>query len=252
MKSILNFSLMLIFWANIISSAVASTFLPNGPLIADINSHPAMAVGLLQWSLSNESSNCTAFLVSKDILVTASHCILGDDGKKKSGTLTFYPRWPSTEGATVAKVITTGTKVPRSDWKNDWALLRVPAIGLRYGWFGVRSINLKFHLNRKNFHNFGYSAQIDSGNTLTVTNNCQFKGSFSGEFLNDCNLTHGGSGGPIFYEGTDGRYYVVAIQVAEGAEEYVDAEYSAKTANYAAPSSSFMGALNSATKHFAD
>lgn len=202
---------------------------------------------------------CTAGLVGPDLILTAAHCVIDESRNAvQRGSYKFHyglvgGRAVATSGITR---IWYGTTHPKAQRVDDWAILRLKKpLGARYGWMGVKDIDLSQHLDEKNIGVTGYTSRYLRGQTASVVQGCSFKRQMgSGTVLHDCDTLPGNSGAPMYRaeKGKDGivRYFVVAIHAASHRDAqndaYIGVDYADGRANIAVPAKQFLPTLEKA------
>jgi V8-like Glu-specific endopeptidase len=176
------------------------------------------AVGLL----TGGGGRCTAFLANSDrVIVTAGHCVLGQDGKPRADLFEFQPGYGNGRAIGVfrAKVMAYGDYKTAADGKgakeavaNDWAILTTDRPT------GVVPLNLAggdlpaAALADQPLNDLGYSTDIEHGRFLAEDKGCKVTAVQGLRIDHSCRGAPGASGGPIFVVNPDGtRGPVVAV-----------------------------------------
>lgn len=250
-----------ILFANL--SAMASGYSPQNVFGEDNRKEitqmdrPWMTIGKL---IAGNGSYCTATLVSRDIILTAAHCIY-EKGELIKGELRFYPAYGRNNGD--YSLVTrkwSGTRNPDSNRSRDWAILKLEkSLGDKYGWMGVEGFDGDQLLKVRNYHLGGYSSDFRYGSVGSLHSGCRFTGYqfWTGFSLHNCDMSRGASGAGIFYfkdatkPATSVR--IVAINVAEYRGQSEDSltgiPYDDAHANIAVPASVFVPTLLSILKN---
>lgn len=206
---------------------------------------------------------CTAGLIQRDLIITAAHCVV-DSGKHafipgdyvfSYGVVDYDPADFDDKVQETAKAsfIWWGTADPDHHRGSDWAILRLTTpVGDKYGWMGVRAMDLSKLFNKDTIGLTGYSSDFRGGNTAGVESGCSFTGvGPGGSFLHNCDMSRGASGAPMYRAEPNGKggftYYVLAVNVADRRDgkdqSLVNIPYSDDHANVAAPASAFLPTL---------
>lgn len=205
------------------------------PLLS--HQYPWTTVGYL-------TNGCTATLVSRDIILTAAHCLYDPKTFKLRSWVAFYPNRIYKDRSSVSYKLVrvwAGSNKPRQNSRLDWAFAKLSApAGDKYGWMGVTP-------NEVNTITLaGYSGNFNEGRTGSVHQNCQVRKRLNGYFYHDCDMGRGASGGPIFYM-RDGKAYIVGVNIGEyrnkGEVSLKVKSYEDAHANIAVPSGNFLKQL---------
>lgn len=174
---------------------------------------------------------CTAFLVSKDIAVTAAHCLWDRNGKDffspsdinfslgiKQGLARRFSKIQEIYISPIYfKTAITNKKkfLPYSD-NDDWAVLKlVRFLGLDSGYFGFLSLkdlkNVDSQDLLRRVSQVGYSSKNKF--QMTVSQGCEisfFLEEFGYSNIHSCRSRSGDSGGPLFVS-KNNKIYVVGL-----------------------------------------
>lgn len=200
------------------------------------SSHPWSAIGKLD-------SGCTATLVSRNLVLTAAHCVLDAYGNVRS--VRFYPNAMSNTSLFSSPVIYAwyGGTDYKTNPTHDWAILQLAdALGDLYGWLGVKDEANVYWVNAA-----GYSGDFYGGATAGAHINCRVMDERVGMWLHDCDTSRGSSGGPIFITNEYSQSFVVAVNTAENRQGGLNSLhvgfYHPDYANYAVPARYFLPTL---------
>ena len=206
-------------------------------------SYPWRAIGLV-------STGCTGTLVSRDLVVTAAHCVIDPSTKTlRKGLGYFYPNHKNGSHKDQSWIthIWWGTTDPAAHRGLDWALLRLQQpLGDSYGWLGVHATTTSSFPDRLTV--VGYSGDFHDGDTAGVDHNCHVRGrnESSGVILHDCDMTRGASGGPALRL-LNNKLTIYGINVAEKRDQGDTSlhleDYDSNHANIAIPSQGFLQQL---------
>ena len=199
---------------------------------------------------------CTAGLIQRDLIITAAHCVMDDEKHSlTTGNYQFYyglinNRYQDISGTSF---VWWGTTNPQDNRGSDWAIMRLTSpLGDKYGWMGVRSLDLSTIFHKGTVGLTGYGSDFMNGQTASVESNCSFTDSGNGgTVLHNCDMSRGASGAPMYHvekdESGNDVYYVLAINVADyrdGKDQsLVGIPYAANHANIAVPASAFLPKL---------
>ena len=148
----------------------------------------------------------TGFMVGKDTLMTAAHCLVCQKHNEWAKTLDFYFGFKnrsnylySYNGRWTGYVNTTFPNGYHSD--NDWGYIRFEKnVGDSTGWFGMKFLTDR-EIERGWYYVAGYKDNLLKYDIATMT-------ALSSNQVNlDADVLPGNSGSPIF----DKEYYVVAL-----------------------------------------
>ncbi len=115
-------------------------------VVADTTAYPARAVGTLTFRFpSGDPGTCTAFLVDKNSVITAAHCVHRGDGDVPAAWSTDIEFDPGHNGAVTPYRTCNGVDAFAPEpWRvdgaetSDFAVVQLDCgIGRRVGWFGL-------------------------------------------------------------------------------------------------------------------
>jgi protease YdgD len=142
---------------------------------------------------------CTATLIARDVLVTAAHCIHGENGVTTGAT--FRPEGGGPEATATAYLLDRRFDLRRFNSGDeidglDWALIRLDQpLGDRLGFAGVRNITGQGTRTAAGFELLQAGYSWDTGDTLSANIDCNIVEAFSdGTFAHECDTTRGDSG----------------------------------------------------------
>ncbi len=190
------------------------------------------------------TNGCTATLVSRDVILTAAHCLYDPKTFKLRSWVKFYPNRVYLSGSAASYKLVrvwAGSKKPRQNSRLDWAFAKLSApAGDRYGWMGVTPQEVNTVTLA------GYSGNYNQGRTGSAHQNCHVRKRLNGYFYHDCDMGRGASGGPIFFM-RDQKAYIVGVNIGEfrdkGEVSLKVKAYEDSHANIAVPSNTFIKLL---------
>lgn len=158
---------------------------------------------------------CTATLISRDVIMTAAHCVSSEDGIHPDGT--FAPAAGGPTARSIAYLISTTFDYQRFIETNevdahDWALVRLNRpLGEELGYASVRRFTRRELAAPQdvNLQQAGYS--WDTGDLLSANIDChpiQFYD--DGAFAHACDTTQGDSGSGFLIR-SGRRYHLVGV-----------------------------------------
>lgn len=119
----------------------------GGPelVVGDTTAYPARAVGTLDATLDGDPVRCAAFLIDKNSVLTAAHCVHDGSGDVPDAWATATVFDPGHDGATTPyrTCAATGAHAPygwrtAADERVDYAVVQLDCgIGRRVDWFGL-------------------------------------------------------------------------------------------------------------------
>jgi protease YdgD len=209
-------------------------------VLVPINQAPWKYIGAL---VMDTNEGCTATLVSPNVLVTAAHCIMGDNGVNAEATFT------TADGRESARV-TAYLVDRRFDYRRfttgntqdgmDWALLRLNRpLGDLKGFANVQNLTAlgRHTALAATLMQAGYA--WDTGDNLAGVTACHMVAIHTDNtFEHQCDTTRGDSGSPFFVRSgsgfnvvgvdsnfrsrTDGPYINIAVSAAAFAPHLAD------------------------------
>jgi glutamyl endopeptidase len=119
----------------------------NRTVIDDTTVFPSSAIGQLQINLDSEEVNCTAFLIDRNTILTAGHCLHtgGAGGEFASGAVFF----PGRDGGStpfgncdVAQMFVANLWISNRSTADDWALAQLDCnVGDTTGWLRMKFLS---------------------------------------------------------------------------------------------------------------
>lgn len=200
--------------------------------------YPWSAIGrIVGETTDNNIYTCTGTLISEDIVLTNSHCVIDPKTHQISKRVVFLPNVINGElqddnDAALAEEVIYGTDFTQDSITNqikDWALIRLnKPIGRKYGYLGWKSLPSSTLIkNQKKFIFVGYSGDFPnpkkpgyeflsggSGWTASFQEGCNILADKQNVLLHNCDTTSGASGGPIIAS-INGQPYIIALNNAE-------------------------------------
>jgi V8-like Glu-specific endopeptidase len=187
---------------------------------------PYSAVGLV--AVKQKSGTvyaCTGTLIGKNILLTAAHCILNEDGSNRAEqkNVRFLPNLNGevTNDFAIANYLWRDRLYGRTVELNrqaDWALLKLDRdLGTEYGW--ITPTNEEISAGDV-VSTIGYPQSTNNGTKPIVEDDCRVNQGVSEAptlFFTSCKLEPGMSGGPVLlWDPISTNYKIVGINVSEG------------------------------------
>ncbi len=196
----------IVFLASILLSLslYSNVFGDNDRVVVKSNDQPYSSIGRL--SIGN--SSCTAFLVSGDLIITASHCLYEENGDLTKTPITFRA------GPSGEKPLASSNAYIIQSFKNftnrefDWAILKLDyPIGETLGHI---SIARGFEINEQiRIAGFSYLNQVPYH--MYEQKNCSIKEIIGTQFYHNCDSSRGDSGSPILND----KNQLIGIMVSE-------------------------------------
>ena len=184
-------------------------------LVSNTKDYPYRAVAYME---THHTCGCegtaTGFMVAKNKLLTAAHCIVCSKHQKWADRITFYFGYRSSRdytykysGKWYAFVGNTFPDGYTTD--GDWAVIKLyKNVGDTVGWFGMMYDMPDTKITSKLMHMLGYKWG-------TMRQSYGFVETGSGNLIHyDLDTEKGNSGGPLYFLDR-GDYYAVAINIAE-------------------------------------
>ncbi|CAE8685904.1 unnamed protein product, partial [Polarella glacialis] len=191
-----------------------------------------------------KASVCTGVLVGPDLVSTAAHCVLDEEGKLLPmvhvSEMVFKPQYFKGAHTGSSRLLSM-----TANRKEDWAILRLQhSFGLRLGFAAVRTEPDSFFEGRPNVTLIGFSEDFKHSEIAGAHHDCHTHGvkyhrgqGWDADFvLHDCDMNAGSSGGALMQE-FNGTWYVVATNVFDVIRHYP--ENSSVVRNWATPARYF-------------
>lgn len=198
--------------------------------------------------ISPNGTKCTASLVGEDLVLTAAHCVANESYTDLArGTYAFHLGYDNGRSSATSEVSYIWWGELKGNLSKDWALVKLKKPLGKDGYFGVRVLSAS-NFTDYNLNISGYSKQFYNGERLTIAKNCRFQSSDQNMQLlyNDCDITEGDSGAPVYV--CDGSScYIVAIHVAANQDgqkvaPHID-QYSHKWSNISNSAAAFKSEI---------
>lgn len=206
----------------------------------------AMTSSRFPWSAVTRiqvgSGWCTGSLVWKNLVLTNAHCIM-DKGRLTKKVIWVYPNYKGGKYKEKAYAVYAwwGTSKPNKYRGKDWAILKInKPLGLKYGYFGWKTLSFSRRQLKWRYTMAGYSGNFMKGKTAGVHIGCRIRKKKSTVLYHDCDASRGSSGSGIWgiwKSGNKKNYQIVALNAAEkrkgGNTSLYVKKYSDKYANVA-------------------
>ena len=201
-----------------------------------LRKYPWSAIGRVAGiTASGGEYHCTGTLISENVVLTNSHCVVDSKTNKLSQKIWFQPNVINAEVldksdvATVKQVIYGTDFTDRNSVQNDWAVMLIDKpLGRKYGYLGLKNLPTSaFAKIPQQLFFVGYSGDFpDSrkpryraftagpGWTAGAQQGCSIIGEEQEILFHDCDTAGGSSGGPIIAV-IDNNPYIVALNNAE-------------------------------------
>jgi len=200
--------------------------------------YPWSAIGRVQGTTTDaQSYHCTGTLISDDIVLTNSHCVIDPETHELSKKILFLPNVINgvvsnkRDVATVEQVIygTDFTHDSNTNQTHDWAIMKIDKpLGRKYGYLGWKSLPASALVkNEQKLFFVGYSGDFPDPNkkgyeyltagqgwTASFQAGCKIVKEEQDVLYHDCDTAGGSSGGPLIGL-IDGQPYIVALNNAE-------------------------------------
>jgi V8-like Glu-specific endopeptidase len=170
------------------------------------------------WSTVGKlSTRCTATLIDRRLIVTASHCLFDGQGKWRANDIFFYPNFVAGQARDRARITYAWTAsltpfASTSTLQDDWAIALIDShLGDHYKWLGIRNY---LAVPGDTVTLTGYSEDLRAGDTASSHVECSVRGYVNGQLAHDCDMTPGASGGPL-WSTKWGDPYIVGINSLE-------------------------------------
>ncbi len=193
--------------------------------VVNTSALPAAAIGRLVAKLPQGGFyGCTGTMVAANLVLTAGHCVLNDDGSLKSHEIRFF-RAITSEPQSFESGVKVNFKWTNSNYGQgssdenrliDYALVRLESSNSE--WLSVHADDL---FEGAILSNVGYPMSKSPKGWVPYSEvGCKLTklaDIYPTAFWSSCDVSEGMSGGPVLaWDPSEGKYLLVGVNVAEG------------------------------------
>lgn len=181
-------------------------------VLVDEGQYPWSLIGMINMSAGG---TCTATLVGSNVLITAAHCIHGDDGRANAAG--EFVTNGGQRARITAYLIDRNFNYQRFNSTDeidglDWALLRIDRnLGDELGFLQVADLTGQGVARARSADIYQAGFSWDTGDNLSGNLACHIIAIQQGEntYAHECDTTRGDSGSPFMIRSSAGRYSVI-------------------------------------------
>lgn len=221
-------------------SGLKAVFGPDDRFAMESHAYPYSAIVRIE---NSEGGHCTGSLISRDVVLTNSHCLVNESGARYQGIKAKVHGLPGFAPTVSVRETLLGTTNYDDEPGNDWALVQLSEpLGDVVG-----SFKLAASATIGNGYTLaGYSGDYRGGHAAGVHAGCSLLGSLRnyGIVMHDCDMTKGASGSGIWKQ-EDSSAVIYALNSAQNGKRDERDTWTSHNSNLAVPVETFASAAQS-------